>query len=130
VKSEFPTAVLILYFSAMSSGIYMSLNNVAIQSAIHEHAALQIDLCAYLPRTQIRFLKRFLNGGNGIVRSFDLHDRQAASVVGNTLIDLQFMRERGFDRKMLVCTFGLNGFNNPNLFNDSGKHQCKVKECN
>ncbi len=59
LKSIDPTAQLLLSVGTNRGGIHMSLYNMAIQPAIHNHTPFNIDLSPGQPLAQVRFVEGF-----------------------------------------------------------------------
>ena len=75
----------------------MSLNDVSVESAIHQHRALHVHLVAHLQQTEVRTVECLLHRGDDVGRGLkltyntncgdDLNPRQADAVMGDTLVD-------------------------------------------
>lgn len=56
----------------------------------------------------------------------DVRHSQADSVMGHTLVDFEFVGERGLDPKGLVASFFAHRQDGSHRFNDTGEHASKV----
>ena len=92
-EPELPTAIQFFSFNTGGSGINMSLNNMAIEPAIHDHTAFQVYQVAFLPVSDVAFLQRFGNGGNLVAAVLQGFYREAHAVMGNALVNFQFVGE-------------------------------------
>jgi len=92
-KAELPAAIQFFSLGTGGGGIYMALNNMAIEPAIHDHTAFQVYEVAFLPVPDIAFLERFGNGGNPVAVVLQGFYREAHAVMGNTLVYFQFVGE-------------------------------------
>ena len=67
----------------------MSLHNVTIQAAVHEHTALHINLVAHFEQTQITTVKCFLYGSYSVgAVTRQLNHCEAHTIVRHTLVNL------------------------------------------
>ena len=78
---------------------------MAVEQRVGPHAALQIDRIADTEPPEIRFEQRLADRRGRVPVALDRYDRQADPVMGDALIDFQFVRERAFEREMPVPAF-------------------------
>ena len=86
---------------------------------IAEHGTLYSHFVAHLQQTEIRAVKRLLHGGDGIGPVLYGDNRQAHAIMGDTLIDLQLVDKRAFQRKVNILAVFLYRYNSSKLLNDS-----------
>lgn len=78
---------------------------MAVEQRVGPHTALQIDRIADTEPPEIRFEQRLADRRGRVPVALDRYDRQADPVMGDALIDFQFVRERAFEREMPVPAF-------------------------
>ena len=76
----------ILYIDASGSLVHMSLNDMAIQPAVHHHTTLHIHFISHLQQAKIGTVQRFLHGRHGIGIICQTDYRQANTIVRHTLV--------------------------------------------
>ena len=98
-----PTAVGLAHVGADGRLVDVTLHDVAVQAAVHQHTALHVHAVANVQVSEVGALQCLAHGGNGIgvVRPTD--DGQADTVVGDALIDLQFIHEGATQRQVQVA---------------------------
>jgi len=101
----------------------VSLHDVSVEPAIHQHRALHVHLVAYLEQSQVRALQRLLHGRHGVGAVFYLHNGQADAVMSHALVNAQLVDKRAAQRKIDIVSVFLNGYNGSKLLNNSGKHK-------
>jgi len=146
-EAEFPAAVELAAFEAGGGGVDVSLDDVAVEPAVHGHASFEVDQVAGLPAVEISFCEGLFDGGNavscaGVVGSAggggtvgsggavgvgsggdaDFFYGETDAVMGNALVDLQFGGEGGLDPEGLVGAFDFDGLYFSERFDNSGKH--------
>ena len=67
-KGEVGRAVGIVHSNATSRLIDVALHDVTIQTTIHQHRTLDIDLVANLQQSKVGAVERLLHGCNGVRR--------------------------------------------------------------
>ena len=121
-KSVIPTSVSFAHLRANRRLIDVSLYDVAIQTAIHQHATLQIHLVAHLQLSQVRTIQRLLHSRNRIGICCLTYHRQANAIVRHALINLQLIHERATHRQMQITLIRLQCHHLSGLFHDSREH--------
>src|SRR4051812_31027275 len=58
-EPELPAAIQFFTTNAGACSVYMALNDMAIEAAVHDHTAFQVYQVACLPVTEIAFLQGF-----------------------------------------------------------------------
>lgn len=67
-EGEVGGAIGIVHGNATGRFIHMTLNNMAIEAAVHQHGTLYINLITHLQQTEVRAVEGFLHGGDGVRR--------------------------------------------------------------
>jgi len=65
-EAEFPAAVELAAFEAGGGGVDVSLDDVAVEPAVHGHASFEVDQVAGLPAVEISFCEGLFDGGNAV----------------------------------------------------------------
>ena len=104
-EMQHPTAVGIHHLMQLGRSIHVSLHQMAIQATSERRTTLQIHRVSLLPITQIRAVQRFLNRSDHKPFRILFHDRQTHPIVGNTLVNFQFVCESRSQFKMDVRPF-------------------------
>jgi hypothetical protein len=126
-KSEFPTAVEVMALETNGSGVDVSLDDVSVEAAIHDHASFQVDEVASLPVAEICFFKCLFDGCDAVEVILYFFNGKTGAIVGNALVYLERGDERGFNPKCLVGAVNLNGVYFSERFDNSGKHGGKFR---
>ena len=87
-EAEFPAAVLVRTFEADAGGVDVSLDDVAVEATIHDHASFEVDEVAGLPCPEVGFFEGLFYCGDAVAVAGDLFDGEADAVVGQALVDL------------------------------------------
>ena len=69
----------------------MSLNDMPVESSVHQHRTLYVHLVAHLQQTEVRTVERLLHGCHHVLVALNGHNGQTDAVMGDTLVDLQFI---------------------------------------
>ena len=86
LECKIPAALCVIYSYTSSSLIYMSLNDMPVQTSIHHHTAFYINLISHFQQTNIRTFDSFLHGRNRISSILNTHYSQTNSIMRNTLV--------------------------------------------
>jgi len=70
--------------------VYMTLDDVPVQTSVHHHRSLYVDLGTYAPFSEVTALECFVHGRYDILVARLTDDGQANSIVCHALIDAQF----------------------------------------
>ncbi len=120
-------ALLILDGNANCSLVNVSLHDMAVKSAVHQHRALHVHFVAHLEQSEVAALQSLAHSGDGICVAFEAHDCQANAVVGDALVDAKFLNEGTGEGQMYIILFMLDGDHSRHTFNYSGKHMsCRL----
>ena len=122
-EGEVGRAISVFFRYASSSFIDMSLYDMAVQPAVHQHRALNIDLVVYLEKSKVGAVKCFFHCSNGIGSVFYLDHSKAYTVVGDTLVDAQFIDKRAAQNKINIVSVFMNSYNGSKFLNNTGKHR-------
>ena len=102
LETEFAATVLFVAVDAGTDGVDMTLDDVTVETAVHTKASFEIDVMARPPSAEGAFLEGLFDGGDPVAIVADLFDRQTDAVMGEALVDGQFVRNRGFDPECSV----------------------------
>ncbi len=146
-EPEFPAAVEFPAFRADGGGVGMSLDDMAVEAAVHFQASFQVDEIARLPVVEVGLGEGLFDGGDAVtaggggfggsgtgwVRAGygwddDLFDGEADAVMGDALVDLKFLGDRGFYPKCFIGAFGFDGYYFSERFDNSGKHRGEFRK--
>jgi len=108
-EAEFPTALEFLSFCAGGGGIDVTLDDMAVEPAVHDHTAFQVDEVPGLPGIEAGLLEGFFDGGHAVGIGQYFFDREAGAVMGDALVDLKFGGEGGLDPECSIGAFGFDG---------------------
>ena len=108
-EAEFPTALEFLSFCAGGGGIDVTLDDMAVEPAVHDHTAFQVDEVPGLPGIEAGLLEGFFDGGHSVGIGQYFFDREAGAVMGDALVDLKFGGEGGLDPECSIGAFGFDG---------------------
>ena len=97
----------------------MSLNDVAVEPAVHEHRPLDVHLVAHAEQTQVRTQQRLLHGRHHIAVAVDADHGEAHAVMSHTLVDGELARKGTGERKVNVFPVVTDGHNGGKLLNDT-----------
>ena len=86
-EAKFPAAVLVGAFEAGGGGVDMSLDDVTVEAAVHDHTSFEVDEVAGLPGAQIGLFECLLDGCDAVEVVFYFFHGEADAVVGEALID-------------------------------------------
>ena len=99
--------------------VYVALHDVSVEAAVHEHAALEVHLVAYLERAQIGAVESLLYGGDGVAVAVDVDHGEAYAVVCDALVYLQFVRERTLEREVQIAVIVFECYDGSGFFDNS-----------
>lgn len=85
--------VLILYGYALRCTVHMSLYDVAVQTAVHEHGTFYIDFISNIKMAYITAFQRLAHGGYGIGAVLPADNGQTHAVVCHALVYTQFLNK-------------------------------------
>ena len=71
----------------------MSLHDMTVQSAVHQHRALYVHTVAHLQLAEVRAVEGLLHRRHGVAVAVDSHHREANAVVRHALVYLQLVGE-------------------------------------
>ena len=116
----------------------MSLDDVAVEAAVHLHASFQVDEVSGLPVVEVGLVEGLFDGGDAVcgpgaigvggVGEADFFYGEADAVVGNALVDLKFLGDRGLDPECFIGAFGFDGYYFSEGFDNSGKHRSEFRK--
>jgi hypothetical protein len=86
-EAIFPAAVLVCAFEAGGGGVDMSLDDMAVEPAVHDHTSFEVDEVAGLPGAQIGLYEGFFDGCDAVEVVFYFFHGKAYAAMGEALID-------------------------------------------
>ena len=101
-EGEVGGAIGIVHRRAVRRMVHMSLHDVTVQPAVHQHRAFHVHAVAYLEQSQVRALQRLLHCRDGIGVVDETNHRQAYAVVGYALVYFQLVDKRTGEREIYV----------------------------
>lgn len=81
-ESEFPAAVEVASFDADGGGVDVSLDDMAVEAAIHDEASFEVDEVARFPVAEAGLFECFFDGGDAVEVVFCFFDGEANTVMG------------------------------------------------
>ena len=105
LEREIPASVGIVNSRAYSCLVYMSLHDMSVQPAVHQHAPFYVHFIAFFQQPDIRAFDGFFHGGNGVRIVFDVNHGEAHTVVRHALVYFQFIYKRTRQGQMQVFLF-------------------------
>ena len=137
-------SLLVLNGDADGRLVNVSLHDVSVQATVHQHRALHVHFVAHSEQPEIAALQRLAHGCyrvGGLTiglwtlaiilrrnrafsrgRMVNGYDGQANAVMGDALVDAEFVYERASQSQMDVVLVVFYGDYPRHAFNDSGKH--------
>ena len=123
-------ALLVLHGDAGGCLIHMSLNNVSVQAAVHQHGTFHVHLVAHLEQAEVAAFQRLTHGCDGVgrdpptpFRGRKTHDSEANAIVSNALVDAQLLYKWAGQGQVDVVLLVFYGNNACHTFYDTGKHE-------
>ncbi len=107
-ETEFPAAVEVFAVEAGGGRIDMSLDDVSIEAAVHDQASFEVDEIAWLPLAEVGLFEGFFDGGDAVEVVLLFFYREADAVMGNALVDFEFVGNGGCDPECLVGAFAFD----------------------
>ena len=108
-ETELPTALEVFTVQAGSGCIDMALDDMAVEPAVHDEASFEVDQVAGLPMTEVALFQGFFDGCDAVEVVLLFFYSEADAVMGNALIDLEFVGDRRCYPECLVGAFAFNG---------------------
>jgi hypothetical protein len=127
-EAEFPAAFEFVAFQTDGGGVDVTLDDMAVEPAIHDHAAFEVDEDAGLPGIEVGLLEGLFDGGHAVGVIFYFLDSEAGAVMGDALVDLQFRGEGGLDPESPVAARGFDGSYRAEGFDNSGEHGVEIRK--
>ena len=94
----------------------MALNDVPIQSSVHQHATLDIHLVAHLQQAEVGTLQGFTHGGDDIGAVLNADNCQTHAIVCHTLVNAQLVDKRAAQRKVNIVSVFSDSYDGSKLF--------------
>ena len=86
----------------------MSLDDMTVETTVHDQASFQVDEMAGLPVAEIGLAESLFDRGNLMNAILGRFDGETGAVVGNTLVGLQFLGNGGCDPEYFVTSLIIN----------------------
>ena len=87
----------------------MALDDVAVEASVKAHRALEVDQVAGLEESEIGAVEGFLYGRYLICVAVDGYDGEAYAVVGDGLVDAEFVGEGAAQGELEVALLACGG---------------------
>ena len=126
-ETELPTAVEVFAIEAGSGCVDVSLDDMPVEPAVHDHASFEIDEIAGLPLAEVALFEGFFDGRYAVEVVFLFFHGKADAVMGDALINFEQVRDRGCYPECLVGTFAFYGVDPAEGFDDAGEHGRKFR---
>ena len=81
-EAIFPAAVEVAPLETEGSGVYVSLDDVPVEAAVHDEASFQVDEVSGLPVAEIGLFECFFDGGDAVEVVFCFFDGETNAVMG------------------------------------------------
>ena len=88
-----PAAVRLLHLRTNGGLVHVPLYDMPVQTAVHQHATLQVHLIAHFQVPEVRTFQGLLDSGNRIRIFRHAYHRKANAVVSHALIYFQLIHE-------------------------------------
>ena len=119
---EIAAAVHLLDVGAQGGAVHVALDDVAVKTAVHHHAAFHVHAVARLEQAEVTAAESLLDGCDGVGVAGNGHDSKADAVMGHRLVDFQLVSKRASECEMQVAAIPDGRHNGGGCLNDSGKH--------
>jgi hypothetical protein len=87
-ETEFPAAVEVFSVEAGGGRVDVSLDDMAVEPAVHDHTSFEVDEVAGLPLAKVALFEGFFDGGHAVEIVFLFFHGEADAVMGDALIYL------------------------------------------
>ena len=93
-EGEIGAAIGILHSDAAGSLVDVSLNDMSVETSIHQHRPLDVHLIADLQQSEVRTIQSFLHSSDGIGTVFYTYYGEAYTVMSYALVNAQLVDKR------------------------------------
>ena len=121
-EAELPAAVEVFAIEAGSGCVDVSLDDMAVEAAVHDQASFEVDEIAGLPLAEAAFFEGFFDGRYAVEIVFLFFHGEADAVMGDALVDFEFVGDGRCYPECLVGAFAFYGVDPAEGFDDTGKH--------
>ena len=121
-ETEFPAAVEVFALEAGGGRVDVTLDDMAVEPAVHDHASFEVDEVAGLPLAEVALFQGFFDGGHAVEVVLLFFDGEADPIMGDALVDLELVGDGGCYPECLVGAFAFYGVDPAEGFDDAGKH--------
>lgn len=121
-KLKVSTSVGIPHADATGCLVNMTLDDVPVQPPVHRHGAFHIDGVSNLEEPQIRAVEGFFHGCNGIGVVRDSYYGETYAVMGDALVNFQFVHKRTSQGEIDVALRFIDCREDGHFFYDTAKH--------
>ena len=117
VEGVIPAAVGLAHTGTGGGLVHMTLHDVSVKAAVHEHTALHVHLIAYFEQPEVAAVERLLNGGDSVgAVAWEFHHCEAHTVVRYALIYFQLIHKAALERDVEITFFFLECHHAGSLF--------------
>lgn len=106
-ESEDVASLLVFDGCTLGGGIYVALDDMAIESSVHHHRTFNIDGVSHMQLPKIAAQECFAHGRDGIVVVSQSYYSKANTIMGNALVDFQLSDKAALKSEMQVIEFFL-----------------------
>ena len=118
-KGEILAAVRVLDVGTLGSLVDVSLYDMSVEPSVHDHRTFDVYLVANPEHAQIASVECLFHGGHGVDAVLDLDYCETHAIVGDALVNLQFVAEGAFHGEVNVLPVPLDVDDGGVFFNDS-----------
>jgi len=127
-EAELPATFELMAFETDGGGVDVTLDDMAVEPAVHEQGSFEVDEDAGLPGSEVGLLEGLFDGGYAVGVTFHFLDGETGAVMGDALVDLQFGGEGGLDPECPVAARGFDGSYRAEGFDNSGEHGVEIRK--
>ena len=109
-EGEDPRAVGLFDVDALGGEVHVALYDVAVQTAVHGHGALDVYFVAYAEEAEVGAAERLLHGGDDVAGAVGADNGEAYAVVGEALVDVELVGEGALEGEVEVLLFLTDGY--------------------
>ena len=121
-ETELPASVEVFAIEADSGCVDVSLDDMAVEPAIHDQASFEVDEIAGLPLAEVAFFEGFFDGCDAVEVVLLFFHGEADAVVGDALIDFELVGDGGGYPECLIGAFAFDGVDPAKGFDDASEH--------
>ena len=119
LEGEIGGAVGIVQLDATSGLVYVALDDMAVETSVHQHGTLNVHLVANLQQSEVGTLQSLLHGGDGVSGLNNVYDGEADAIVSDALVYFQFVDKGAGKGEVDVFPVTLDSYNGSEFFDDA-----------